>query len=91
MRNGKTENGKVEHRRYVRVKPSGLVARTGKLFLDAKAPAMECQVVDISSGGACLWLSMPVQLPKHFQFMHGGVKKSCYLVWQKNLRAGIGF
>jgi len=83
--------GKIEHRRTIRVKPSGLVAKTGKLFIDPKSPAIECQIVDISSGGASLWLQKPVQLPKHFQFMHGGMKKSCFLVWQKNLRAGIGF
>jgi hypothetical protein len=83
--------GKLENRRFARVRPAGLVAKTGKLFLDSKSPAIECQVVDLSSGGASLWLSKPVQMPRNFQFIHGGVKKSCYLVWQKNLRVGIGF
>ncbi len=83
--------GKIENRRAIRVKPSGLVAKTGKLFIDSKSPALECQIVDISNGGACLWLPKQIQLPRRFEFMHGGLKKSCFLVWQKNLRAGIGF
>ena len=83
--------GKIENRRTIRLKPSGLVAKTGKLFVDAKSPALECQIVDISSSGACLWLPKQVALPRRFEFIHGGVKKSCFLVWQKNLRAGIGF
>jgi hypothetical protein len=85
------EKGKIEHRRFARVRPVGLVAKTGKLILDSKTPAIECQVIDLSSGGACLWLPKGVQLPRRFEFLHGGVKKSSFLVWQKHLRVGIGF
>ena len=83
--------GKIENRRFVRVRPTGLVARTGQIILDPKAPAVECGVYDLSQGGACIELKSPMQLPKRFQFMHGGVKKSVFLVWQKNFKAGIGF
>ena len=83
--------GKIEHRRTIRVKPSGLVAKTCKLFMDAKSPAIECQIIDLSSSGASVWLPRQMTLPQRFEFMHGGVKKNVFLVWQKNLRAGIGF
>lgn len=83
--------GKRENRRFLRVKPAGMVARTGKLILDSRSPTIECRVIDLSRGGACLELSKPVALPRRFEFLHGGVRKSCHLVWQKNHRFGIAF
>ncbi|HMN51953.1 MAG: PilZ domain-containing protein [Xanthobacteraceae bacterium] len=80
-----------DNRRFIRVKPSGLVARTAKLILDPKAPVVECGVSDISSGGACLEFTKPVTLPKYFELLHGGLRKKCFLVWQKGFRAGVGF
>jgi hypothetical protein len=85
------QKGKIESRRFARVRPVGLVAKTAKLILDSKTPVIECQVIDLSSGGACLALPKPVQMPRRFEFLHGGVKKSCFLIWQKHLRVGIGF
>ena len=83
--------GKPENRVFVRLKPTGLMAKTGTLVLDKNTPAMTCNVIDISRGGACLELSKEIKLPKRFVFIHGGVKKHCHLVWQKNSRFGVGF
>jgi hypothetical protein len=85
------DKGKDDNRLYVRVKPVGLISKTGTLVLDKKQPAVPCNVVDISKGGACLQLSKPMQLPKRFVFVHGGTKKHCHLVWQKHDRIGVGF
>ena len=85
------EDRKVENRRYLRVRPSGLVSKTGKLILDPKAPAVDCKLIDISRGGACLELIAPVKLPRRFMVVHGGTRKHCSLVWQKDLRFGVCF
>jgi hypothetical protein len=85
------EKDKAENRRYARVKPVGLVSRTAKLVLDPRARAIDCRVVDISAGGACIELAEPLKLPGRFVFIHGGVKKSCHVVWQRNGRVGLGF
>lgn len=85
------EKGKIENRRYSRVKPVGLISKTGKLVLAPRAPAIDCRVLDLSAGGACLELAGPLTLPRRFDFIHGGVRKNCHLVWQKNLRIGVGF
>jgi hypothetical protein len=78
-------------RRFHRVRPSGLVAKTGMIFADLKSPASSCTVVDISAGGACLDVSGSAPIPRHFTLNHGGTKKSCYLVWQKGRRIGVAF
>ncbi len=85
------EQRDVENRRYSRVRPVGLISKTGKLILDPKLPAVDCKVFDLSGGGACLELYAPATLPRRFMLVHGGTRKSCSLVWQKDLRFGVCF
>jgi hypothetical protein len=80
-----------DNRRYLRVRPSGLVSKTAKILLAEKSPSIDCHVVDLSAGGACLELSNPGTLPKRFVLFHGGTKKSCLLVWQTGRRFGVTF
>ena len=82
----------VEGRRAVRLSPSGLISRTAKIFADEKGAAViECRVVDLSPGGACLELMRDAQIPPKFVFLHGGVKKKARLIWRKGYRFGAGF
>ena len=78
-----------ESRRSLRVAPRGLVPRTGKVLLSAQAAPIDCQVVNLSAGGACLRLSVMEQLPKRFEFLHGTTRKLAQLVWQRGYLIGI--
>jgi len=80
-----------ENRRFARVRPSGLVSRTGKIIADAKTPAVDCFVVDLSVGGACLEVPNPAAIPKRFTLLHGKTKKSCLVVWKAGRRIGVQF
>jgi hypothetical protein len=79
-----------EQRRYHRVRPTG-TARTGSIFVDLKRPVIACNVVDLSAGGACLDVHGSEAIPARFILHHGGVKKSCRIVWQKGRRVGVSF
>jgi PilZ domain len=79
-----------EHRRFHRVQPSG-PARAGTIFVDLKKPVIDCNVVDISAGGACIEVHGSDAIPARFILNHGGVKKSCRIVWQKGRRIGVSF
>jgi len=68
-----------------------LVSRTAKIFLDPKAMPIECTVIDLSAGGACIELSKPDLLVPTFEFLHGGLKRTCNLAWRRGFRAGISF
>ncbi|CAL8973185.1 hypothetical protein RHODGE_RHODGE_03448 [Rhodoplanes serenus] len=81
----------LEKRRHMRVKPSGLVPKVGKIYVDAKSPTVDCQVIDISAGGACLYVQGTAPIPKRFVFLHGGAKKSSRLVWERGRKIGIQF
>jgi hypothetical protein len=65
------------------------VPKTGKLLLSEKAAPLDCQVVNLSAGGACLKLSVMQQLPKRFEFHHGATRKLAQLVWQRGYLIGI--
>ncbi len=79
-------------RRATRVVPSGLVSKTATIFADHKgAPVIECQVVDLSPGGACLELMRETTLPARFTFLHGGVRKKARLGWRNGYRFGVVF
>jgi len=80
-----------ENRRFVRVRPSGLVSRTGKIILGGKAAPVDCTIIDISAGGACLQVDNPGALPKRFTLLHGGSKKSCLVVWKTARRLGVSY
>ena len=84
--------GSSDDRRTMRVRPSGLVSKAASIFADYPgAPVIECEVVDLSPGGACLQLMRDAEIPERFVFMHGGVKKKARLGWRKGYRFGVVF
>jgi hypothetical protein len=80
-----------EHRRYHRVRPSGLVSKTGTLFADMKSRPIVCSIIDLSAGGACIDVPGSEPIPQKFILNHGGVKKTCRVMWQTGRRVGVSF
>ena len=77
-----------ETRRHARVRPA---TRSGKIIVDPKKPAIDCSVVDVSAGGACLEVSDPAALPRRFELLHGGIRKKCSVAWRTRFRLGVSF
>jgi PilZ domain len=82
---------KINQRRFHRVRPTGTLGKSGTIFVDLKNPATHCNVIDVSAGGACIEVHGTAAIPKKFILNHGGVKKSCRVVWQKGRRVGVCF
>jgi len=80
-----------ELRRFHRIRPAGLVSKTGTLFVDLKSEPTVCNIVDLSAGGACIEVYGGAPIPKRFTLNHGGVRKACLVVWQKGRRVGVAF
>ena len=86
------KQSKPEDRRAVRVSPSGLVSKTAKIFAEQKgSPVIDCYVIDLSPGGACLELVRDAEIPQRFVLLHGGVKKKGRLGWKKGYRFAMVF
>jgi hypothetical protein len=81
----------VQKRRFERVKPSGPLSRSGKVFVDSRSPAIDCVIVDYSAGGACLEVPPRAPLPNRFELFYAGTRKKCRVVWTKGLRLGVSF
>jgi hypothetical protein len=78
-------------RLFARLKPAGRISRVARLFLDPKAPAVACILIDYSAGGACLQLAKFAQLPDRFEVVYGTTRKRCRVVWKRGLRFGVAF
>jgi len=83
--------GGFDKRRSFRVEPKGLVPRVGKILLGPKMMPIECRVVDLSAGGACLELPRSYNLPNRFEFLHGSTKRYCTLAWTRGFRIGVSY
>ncbi len=80
-----------DKRRFVRVRPSGLVASRGAVVIDPRSPAVDCVVLDLSAGGACVHVSGQAAIPDRITFIHSGTKKACRVVWRKGRRVGLQY
>ena len=91
MLNGASLGGMADKRRWTRFEPKGLVSRKAKLMFVAGLPSIECRVVDLSAGGACLELPRQHELPSEFELLHGGVHRPCRLAWKRGFRIGLQY
>jgi hypothetical protein len=80
-----------DKRRWYRAKPIGSTPRVGKILLGPDIPRVDCRVVDLSAGGACLELLKPYDVPNKFEFLHGSTKRICYLAWRRGLYLGVSY
>jgi hypothetical protein len=68
------------------------VSKTAKIIVvDARSPSVDCTVVELASGGACLEVSNANAIPKRFILLHGNTKKNCVVVWKEGRRLGVTF
>src|ERR1700690_3184948 len=78
-------------RLYERIRPSGRIARSAKIFVGPKLPVIACILVDYSAGGACIQLENYPDLPQGFDLIYGTTRKRCRIVWKRALRVGLPF
>lgn len=81
----------VSPRRFSRVRPSGLVSTGAKIMAGSRDPAIDCKLIDISAGGACLDVDLRVTLPPRFELLHANTRKRCRVVWRAGRRVGVSF
>jgi hypothetical protein len=79
----------ADKRRWIRIKPAGFAQRTGKLLFGENL--IECRIIDLSAGGACIELSQACNLPKQFEFINGRSRIICHVAWIRGCRVGIEY
>jgi hypothetical protein len=79
----------ADKRRWTRIKPAGLMQRDGKLLLGDTL--IDCRILDLSAGGACIELLRTCTLPKHFEFINGRSRMVCRVAWMRGSRVGLEY
>jgi PilZ domain len=73
--------------------PRHLTLRTAKIFCNRGVPAIDCAIVNISDGGACILLSDPGEIPNVFDLAidNDGKMRGCRVAWRSGNRIGVAF
>jgi hypothetical protein len=81
----------MERRRSIRQTP--LVARAF-VYLDRRLPLIECDVLNISDGGAHIVVHSEQMLPAHFVLFFtpdGSERRTCRVIWRNGSDIGVAF
>jgi hypothetical protein len=65
--------------------------KTGKIIFNHHGSVVDCTVRNMSETGACLHLQSVAGIPKEFDLMIDGVRRSCTVKWRTPSRIGIAF
>jgi len=81
----------MERRRSVRHPPT-----TGRAFvyIDNGVPLIDCDVVNISDGGARIVTESEQMLPAHFVLFFtpdGSERRTCRVIWRNGADLGVAF
>lgn len=80
-----------DRRRFARVRPAGLVSKTGLIIVDPQEARNRVHDRRSLAGGACIDVADPSVLPKRLVLLHGRTKKSCLVMWRTRRRIGVQF
>jgi hypothetical protein len=91
LANKKTAGASAKSMASKRQHPRRAVSDRGKIVINRPFSMLDCIVLDISEGGACLELTLPAQLPPAFDLVFSERKRPCTVAWQKEKRIGVSF
>ena len=81
----------MERRKSLRKRP--LVAKAF-VYLDKRLPLIDCDVLNISDGGACIVTTSAYTLPAHFVLFFtfdGSERRTCRVIWRNGNDIGVAF
>jgi hypothetical protein len=81
----------TQERRHVRVEPRGLVSKNATLIIDLRQPVMDCEIIEMSAGGACVFVHGQDEVPNNLTLLHAGTKKVCRVIWRRGRRIGLQY
>lgn len=81
----------MERRRHVRQEPP--VGRAF-VYLGKRIPLIDCDLINISEGGARIVVKSTQMLPAHFVLFFtadGSERKACRVIWRNGAELGVAF
>lgn len=81
----------MERRRYIRYSP---MKGRAYIYFGKGVPLAECELSNISEGGARIACTSHEMLPAHFVLfltLDGGDRRTCRVVWRDGAEVGVAF
>jgi len=91
LTDGQSAEAKAKLLESKRKHPRRPVSDRGKIIISRPFSMMDCVVLDMSEGGACLEISVTSQLPPTFELVFAERRRACIVAWQKENRLGVSF
>ena len=91
LTDGQSAEAKAKLLESKRKHPRRPVSDRGKIIISRPFSMMDCVVLDMSEGGACLEVSAKAQLPRAFELVFAERRRACIVAWQKENRLGVSF
>jgi len=88
---GQSAKAKAQLMESKRKHPRRSVSDQGKIIITRPFSMLDCTVLDMSEGGACLEVSAKAQLPPTFELVFAERRRACIVAWQKENRLGVSF
>lgn len=64
------------------------------IYIDARIPLIECEVLNLSDGGAKVHAVADFMLPSHFVLfftLDGSRRRTCRIIWRDGPNVGVSF
>ena len=70
-----------------------LTLKTGKIKSKDEALVVDCAILDLSAGGACLLVPLAADIPDTFDLSidFSNANHSCNVIWKSKYRVGVSF
>ena len=91
LTDGQSAEAKTKLLESKRKHPRRAVTDRGKIIITRPFSMLDCAVLDMSEGGACLEISAKAQLPPTFELVFAERRRACIVAWQKENRLGVSF
>jgi hypothetical protein len=91
LADGKSAEANAKLMESKRKHPRRPVSDRGKIVISRPFSMIDCVVLDMSEGGACLEVSVKDPLPPAFELVFAERRRACSVAWQKEKRIGVSF
>jgi hypothetical protein len=82
-----------DHAMLRRIHPRYLTFKDAKISHEGNTLAVDCLIINVSEGGACLMIPDDTDIPDTFELSADGGKfvRTCNVAWRTKSRLGISF
>jgi hypothetical protein len=67
------------------------VIKLAMVIANGTETAIDCNMIDLSNGGACLWGKNITDAPDEFDLYYDSIVRRCRVRWRRENKVGVAF